>query len=433
MLRVAIATLGCRVNRSDGDVLVQRLSGALRVVAFEDIADIYLINSCTVTAVAERQSRQLVYQARRRNPEAHIYLVGCLAALPASEPAGSLPVDGRFPLSRTSDLVAEIHRVNRTGPRCVDEDAGIATATTPAPGCYGARRRPLLKVQDGCDSACTYCVVPRVRGPCRSRDPGWVRDRLVELGALGIPEIVLAGIHLGRYGQDLHPSLGLPELLANCRGLVPRLRLSSVEPLEVTPALTAQLDLPGLCAHLHVPVQSADDEILAAMNRPYTSALLADLFVGLRRRFPDMALGTDLICGFPGETEQAFERTFRFVQNMPLTYLHVFPYSPRPGTPAANLPGQVPAAEASRRSAALRRLGHEKRLAFAHRFLGRALPVVVEARPGEPLLSGVTDTYQRVFFPGDRDLDRRLIPVRVVELKRNGTLLGQVQSRVPPG
>jgi threonylcarbamoyladenosine tRNA methylthiotransferase MtaB len=416
-LRVAITTLGCKVNQADADALMRQLSELAVQVPFDGPADLYLINSCTVTATADRQSRQLVHRARRRSPAGRVVLTGCLAVV--GEGTQLLPdeVDAVFPPARHPELVAYA--------RQLATEPGRSEAR---PGPRTGRARPFLKLQDGCDHACTYCIVPRARGRSRSvLDPEQARAALGRLAAQGFGEVVLTGIHLGQYGQDLDPPLSLAGLLAALDGAgPPRIRLSSIEPRELEPALVEIVaGSPRFCPHLHVPIQSGDDGNLAAMNRPYRSAEIRDLLQQLRERMPDAALGTDLIAGFPGETEAQFEASLDLVQRAPLTHLHVFPYSPRPGTPAAALP-QLPAAVRRQRAARLRQAGQDRLRAFAAAQLGQTREVLVEELPlqgGERLLSGVTDNYVRVLLPGDEAWVGQLVRVRLEALLPGGVAL----------
>ena len=415
-LRVAITTLGCKVNRADADALWDLMADFAHEVPFSEPADLYIINSCTVTATADRQSRQMVHRARRRGVSAKVVLTGCMAA---RESPQALEVDGIFPFLRHGDLVEYARGLDRVGQEKLDDLNSAASTPSAKPslaaGVNGSRARPFLKIQDGCDAACTYCVVSVVRGPSRSISPEQVMLGLERLAVLGHGEVVLTGIHLGRYGADLDPPTTLAKVVERNLGLVPRLRLSSVEPLEVDDHLARLLcEVDALCPHLHVPIQSGDDSVLRAMDRPYNCAQVLDLLHQLRGRRDDMALGADLMTGFPGESAAQFDRTLRLVHDSPLTHLHVFPYSPRPGTVAAGLPHQVPGPEARARAAALRHAGEAKLAAFAASQVGRTRKILVERRsPGNGPLSGITDNYLRVTVEGGDGLLGRLVDVQL--------------------
>jgi len=421
-LRVAITILGCKVNRADADALLERLADFAVEVPFSERADLYIINSCTVTSTADRQSRQMVNRARRREPAARVVLTGCMAA---QESPFDLEVDRVFPFMRHADLVAYARSLAPQGRGAQPE----ARQQEPGP-LPGSRARPFLKIQDGCDASCTYCVVSQVRGPSRSIPLDQVASGLGRLAGQGFAEVVLTGIPLGRYGADLDPPTTLAVALEQNLGVVPRLRLSSVEPLEVDAHLARLLcEDDRICPHLHVPIQSGDDDLLRAMNRPYTSGRVRDLLRDMRRRRGDLALGADMMAGFPGETTAQFEATLRLVRDTPLTHLHVFPYSPRPGTVAADLPGQVPGPEARARAAALREAGEAKLAAFAAAQIGRSREVLVERTlPGGGPLSGISDNYLRVTLEGDDDLVGRLVRVRITEAD-GPELLGRLESR----
>jgi len=400
-----------------------------RLVAFEGPADLYIVNSCTVTATADRQSRQLINRSRRLNPRAKVVLTGCMAATLGPEQLSALGLDAAFALDLHPDLLAMARDLARSH---TGEEPRLP-ADTPAVDAPPRRDRPVLKIQDGCDCACTYCIVPLARGPGRSEDPEGLIRAVEALQARGHGEVVLTGIHLGSYGHDLVPATTLEALLARLpEPPGPRIRLSSIEPLEVTAGLVDLLcsagDGPELCSHLHIPIQSADEQILAAMGRPYTAAQASRLLQSLRERVPHMGLGADLMTGFPGEDEDAFQATLGFVERSPLTYLHVFPYSPRPGTAAASLASQVPRQEARRRAGVLRKLGALKKAAFARTQVGRTHSVVVEGRRRDDgPLQGLTGNYLTVTFEGPDTLRGERVAVRALEA-HDGLLSGQIQD-----
>jgi threonylcarbamoyladenosine tRNA methylthiotransferase MtaB len=383
-LRIALTTLGCKVNRADGDALVDRLGEVAVLVPFESEADIYIVNSCTVTAVADRQTRQLVYRARRRSPAARVLLTGCFPKVAPKAAAELAGVDRAFTLGEHDALARYIEELAR--------EAGRAIGPSPS----SPRGRPFLKVQDGCDRACSYCIVPRARGPSRSRPVAEVLAAIDVLAREGFSEVVLSGIHLGDYGRDLSPACDLATLVRQARGCGPRLRLSSIEPDEVSDALVEEILTGAVCPHLHLPIQSGDDGILAAMNRPYRIQRVWELLADLRARLPEAALGADLIVGFPGEDEVAFAHSLELVERSPLTHLHIFPFSVRPGTPAAALPGRVSPEVAKARAATLRTAGRAKLEVFAATQAGARREVVIEERDEAGLaVVGTTENYLR--------------------------------------
>jgi threonylcarbamoyladenosine tRNA methylthiotransferase MtaB len=390
--RVALTTLGCKVNRADTDELCAEIAPCAELVAFGEEVELSIVFSCAVTATAERQSRQLLFRARRANPRGVVLLAGCLAETLSPEAARSLSRAGVRLAGRSAllPLVRELLGGAASPP-------GLRSSSTPRPD--DPRERSLLKVQDGCDAACTYCIVPRARGKSRSAPVEEVLAKLEVLARRGSPEVVLTGIHLGLYGMDLRPSTTLSALVSACLGAGPRIRLSSLEPLEIDARIRELLfdARSGLCPHLHIPIQSGDDGVLAAMGRPYRALEVEELLHDLRRGRADLALGADLIVGFPGEEDAAFERTLALVERSPLTHLHVFPFSVREGTAAASLGRQVPGSVAKERAAVLRALGRRKLRAFAAAQLGTSREIVVEtlSRTGGRA-HGTTDNYLKV-------------------------------------
>jgi threonylcarbamoyladenosine tRNA methylthiotransferase MtaB len=378
-----IVTLGCKLNQAEGSALEARLRalGFARAAAAPDggappSADLVVLNTCTVTAAADREARQIARRLRRAHPRATLIATGCYAErAPEALGAGcgfDHVVGLRDQLERIPAIAAAV-----AGPAAGRTLGPLGATEACDPGADpGDRTRAFLKIQDGCDLRCSYCIIPSVRGPGRSVPPGEVLERIRALEAAGFREIVFTGVNTGDWGRDLDPPRGLADLLAaaSARPGPARLRLNSLEPRTVTPAVVDRLAGSGgrLAPHLQVPLQSGCDAVLRRMRRPYRVRDYARIVEGLRRALPDAALGADVIVGFPGETDAEFEATRAFVAASPLDYLHVFAYSPRPGTPAAALPGGVPPAVVRARSAALRALGAELSLRFRRAFVGRA-------------------------------------------------------------
>jgi threonylcarbamoyladenosine tRNA methylthiotransferase MtaB len=375
------------------------------------------------------QSRQVLRQLRRAHPQARVIVTGCYAQTSPEELQGLAAVD--LVVSQ-ADKAALPERLAAILGRAHASRPDAAPAAPQAAPHHGLRRtRPFLKVQDGCQSFCTYCIVPHARGPSRSLPVAAVLAELERLAGEGVAEVVLTGIHLGVYGADLTPPTDLLTLLQRigAEARVPRVRLSSLEPLELTDAM---LDLlaaaPRFCPHLHLPLQSGDNGVLTRMGRPYTRERFAGRVRAARHRLPEAALGTDVLVGFPGESEAAFEATFSLVEELPLTYLHVFPFSPRPGTPAAGFTPRVPERVVKERCRRLRELGARKKAAFQSAFLGRRLEVLVEHRrePATGLLAGLTANYLAVRLEGGDELGGRIVPVRLVALDGRGNLRGEI-------
>ncbi|WP_027717871.1 tRNA (N(6)-L-threonylcarbamoyladenosine(37)-C(2))-methylthiotransferase MtaB [Desulfovirgula thermocuniculi] len=427
--KVALATLGCKVNQYESSALATMFKErGYQVVDFDEVADIYIINTCTVTHLGDKKSRQLIRRAARRNPRALIVVTGCYAQVSPQEVSSIPGVDlvvGTADKHRLVELVEACLREKRKEPLVAVSDFSGEPAfqELPVPA-LPSRVRAFLKIQEGCNNYCAYCIIPYARGPLRSRDAEKVLAEAQKLVAEGYREIVLTGIHTGAYGQDRPGGPDLAELVervSRIPGLL-RLRLSSVEPLDVSEKLLAVMSSrPNVCRHLHIPLQSGDDEILARMRRRYDTAWFRRLVARVRETLPGVAITTDVMVGFPGETEEHFRHTYNFVREMRFSRLHVFKFSPRPGTPAAAFPAQVGAAVKEERSRRMIALGEELARAFAAGHLGMALTVLVEEKVAKgsngDLYTGLTDNYLRVTFPADgEDLVGHLVVVKIKEV-----------------
>ena len=404
--RVQIVTLGCKVNAYDGAAIADRLRAAgCEVVRAGAPADVVVVNSCTVTDAADVESRRIARRARRENPAARVILTGCYAQTKPEEAAAVEAVDRVIGLNRLDALVAAVTSPVATERIVVGNARREHSVTTFGARSFDGHTRAFLKVQEGCDLFCAFCIIPLARGASRSVPPAEVLAEVRRLAAAGFEEIVLSGVHLGGYGHDLTPPVDLASLVAAIaeQGLVPRLRLSSIDPHEVSEALLRLLARePAICPHLHVPLQAGDDGVLRRMRRRYDTALARERLQMMREVVPEAAIGTDLIAGFPGEDEAAFERTLAFVEESPLTYLHVFPYSVRSGTTAAKLDGRNPPGTIAARVRRLRAVGERRRAAFAHRFDGTEAEVLVEVArdPRTGALRGYTRNYLRALLTG---------------------------------
>ncbi len=374
--RFIVASLGCKVNQAEAAWLEAALRGqGLEPAGERGRAEVAVLFTCSVTGPAARQSRQMARRLAAAHPGARVVVTGCdLQAQPEAYRHKGFIRLGRRELARAPGLLARGALPSPPGPPA----AGEFCPGLEFPG--PRRTRGLLKVQDGCDAGCAYCIVPRTRGPSRSLEPERAQRLWRKLGQAGAREVVLTGIHLGRYGRDRKdgPDLaGLLELLLAAHP-GPRLRLSSLEASEIGPGLLELLAREDrLCPHLHLPLQSGCDRVLRAMGRPYRARDYAAVVKELAGRLPGLCLGADVLVGLPGEDQKAFAQTLDLVESLPLSYLHVFPYSPRPGTPAAEM--ERPRAQVVKeRAARLRRLGREKKRAFLQEQVGRTLEVVVE-------------------------------------------------------
>jgi threonylcarbamoyladenosine tRNA methylthiotransferase MtaB len=430
--RVAIQTLGCKVNAYDTATIADRLRAAgCELVGADAAADVVVVNSCTVTDAADAESRRLARRARRSNPAARVVVTGCWAQ---TRPADVAAVDAVDHVVGIGRLDALVDAVLGTGtPRIVVGDSRRERAVST----FGARTfaghtRAFLKVQEGCDLFCTFCIVPMARGKSRSLAPRTVLAELDALAAAGFEEVVLTGVHLGGYGSDLDPRVDLAWLLEAIaeHAPVPRIRLSSIDPHEVTePLLRLMAASPVLCPHLHVPLQAADDGVLGRMRRRYDTAVARERLAMIRELLPDAAIGTDLIAGFPGEDDAAFERTVAFLESSPLTYFHVFPYSVRSGTTAAKLDGAVPPATIAARARRLRALGDRCRADFARRFDGTRAEVLVEVtrEAATGALRGYTRNYLRARLEGPDAWRGRRVTARLA-VGRGGRVDAQAEA-----
>ncbi|HEY1372937.1 MAG TPA: tRNA (N(6)-L-threonylcarbamoyladenosine(37)-C(2))-methylthiotransferase MtaB [Candidatus Binatia bacterium] len=424
-MRIAITTLGCKINQYDSAVIQSRLEGRHAIVPFEDEADFYIVNACTVTDRADWEARQLVRRAKRRSPAARVLITGCYAQVSPAEVARVADVDYVVGLNRMDDLVRCIEQdgTEKISVADVRRERGVPVLGARAlPG----HTRAFLKIQEGCDYSCTYCIIPTARGLSRSVAPETIIGEIAALGERGYKEIVLTGIHLGGYGRDLTPRLDLTALVETIleKSPVRRLRLSSLDPREVPERLlnlVAASDV--LCPHLHICAQAGDDRILKAMRRNYDTAYYRDIVVRARELLPDAALGSDIIVGFPGESEADFEREMEYFDALPLTYFHVFPYSVRSGTPAAALGGHVPPAVKKARAKKLRELGARKKKSFARGFVGRRLQVLLESRARNGALTGYSRNYLTVAANAGQVNDEVEV---AVERFDNGALAGTI-------
>ncbi len=449
MIRVAFSTFGCKVNQFD-TALMTELAGKgpeVRVVAFEDAADVYVVNSCTVTERSDQQVREVIRRAIRGNPAARVIVTGCYAQRAPAEVAAIPGVSLVLGTDRKKDLPLFLKPVEPKASNTIAPKASSMVepkaSNLLAPGhprvevgpidrrpieqpivrTFPGRTRAFVKIQEGCDDACTFCIIPRTRGPERSLP---VDRLLAQVRALEEEhgEVVFTGVQLGRYGCDLDPPTSLADLLRlllrETAGI--RFRLSSIDPRHLSDRL---LDLiaaePRLCPSLHIPLQSGSEKILARMDRGYTAGWYGDLILKTVTRIPGIALATDVMVGFPGEGDGEFEETHRLLSELPLASLHVFPFSIRPGTLAATMTEQVPEPAKRERVGVLRRVGQEKGWAFRRSLVGQTLSVLVEAHhdPSDPP-QGLSENYVRVTIVEPK-----------ASHKRAGTATGPGRNRSP--
>lgn len=430
MKTVSIATIGCKVNQFESEALMTDLEErGYRLVPFGYGADITIINTCTVTHRADYDSRQMVRRALRNRPDSLIIVTGCYSQVAPeafSEMEGIRYLLGNREKWQIPDLLPLMEKETLPSIQVGDIKSERIFSEPPV---YNFRHhtRAFLKIQDGCNEQCSYCIVPFARGPSRSLLPEKVIERLRGLKGKGFKEVVLTGIHIGSYGSDLKSPFSLTELLRRIEAedTPQRIRLSSIEPLDFSPELISILSgSKRICPHLHIPIQSGDDEILKRMNRRYDRSFLNDLVLDLHRSIPEVSIGSDVIVGFPGETEERFEKTYQLVESLPLSYLHVFPFSKRKGTVAAQLDQQIDPSEIQQRAERMRELGRRKRRSFYNRFLHQTLSVLVEDRreKGSGKWRGLSRNYIPVYLLNgvDLNLSNQEKNVRVTESNDQG-------------
>ncbi|UCD31348.1 MAG: tRNA (N(6)-L-threonylcarbamoyladenosine(37)-C(2))-methylthiotransferase MtaB [Desulfobacterales bacterium] len=429
-----ITTLGCKVNQYESEAIAQQLSSdGYRQVRQKQTTDLCIINTCTVTQKAAMQSRQAIRKAMRANPGARIIVTGCYAQTETDAIKKIKGVDhiiGHADKHNIPDIIPLSDENTQHPVTVINRDIFLEhDFKAPSTTVLGNRTRPILKIQDGCDSRCTYCIVPLARGQSRSMPVASVLQHIQQLKQAGYHEVVLSGVHLGAYGTDLPNGIDLYSLLNRIheQNGMDRVRLSSIEPLELTDdIITLVAESSMFCHHFHIPLQSGDDDVLKKMNRPYTRALFQDLIIKINKHLPDAAIGVDTLIGFPGETENAFANTYALLENLPVTYLHVFPFSARGGTPASMFPGKVPATVIKTRCQIMRQLGDVKKRAFYQKFIGQKLNVLMEDKRDKSTgcLKGITANYIPVHVPWDEKIKNTLVQVSIDTLDSNNTVFG---------
>ena len=403
MKRVAVATLGCKTNQFESAAMIEQFESAgYAVVPFTQPADIYVVNSCTVTARTDAETRRLIRRARRLNPDARVVATGCYAQVAPGELEKMPELDSVLGNQEKQDIIGMVER----GESRVSDISGEVTVGPLKLESFAEHTRAFLQVQNGCNSFCAYCIVPYARGRSRSVPLDAVLQGVRNLAANGYKEVVLTGIHLGAYGLDLTPPESLTGLvrLIDAEGLVPRLRIGSLEPNELTDellALTARSEI--VCPHLHLPLQSGSDTVLLRMGRHYTASFFRELMARISAALPQAFIGADVIAGFPGESDAEFDETLKLIEDLPFSDLHVFPYSSRPGTKAAKMSGQVPGNVINKRAALLRGSAAGKKEGFLKRQVGRKLQVLVQGYDETSgVCNGISRNYVIVKFPGHK-------------------------------
>lgn len=399
MKKISFYTLGCKLNQAETAVLAEQFSAqGYQIVPFGQQVDLCVINTCTVTAKTDYRCRQMIRKAMKISPDAKIVVVGCYAQLNPEKIEKMAEVDYIFGSDAKFDLLEKLNSQNvSVEPFVLLSDN--KSFRNPLPGNFWNHTRAFLKIQDGCDSFCSYCTVPSARGKSRSDSLEHIVATANKLIERGHKEIVLTGVHIGKYGNDLQPRLELLDVLKSLEkiGELQRIRLSSLEPLEIKlPLIEWIVNSKKICSHFHIPLQSGDDGILKLMNRNYTTGQYNQVIEQVKTLLPECGLGADVIVGFPGETDEQFLNSLEFVKAQPFSYLHVFSYSKRPGTRAAQFKNAVNPAVIKQRSERLREIGRHKKADFYQSLIGKKLRVLWEEKLSDQMMVGWSDNYVRV-------------------------------------
>ena len=434
MAKIAFYTLGCKVNQADTASMENLfLRSGHQLVSFDGEADVYIINTCVVTNTGQRKSRQTIHRAIRKNPNALIVVTGCYPQTAAEEVKAIAGVDmiiGNQDRAQIVQLVEErlAHRQTDTLDAVHKLTASTAFEEMAA-GDITDKTRAFLKIQEGCNQFCTYCIIPYARGPLRSRSLESIRTETQRLISAGFKEIVLIGIHLGCYGKENSDGPTLYDAVKTVLDVsgVQRLRLGSLESVEVEPRLlTLMQEDARFCRHLHLPLQSGCDKTLQAMHRPYTTVKFKTLLADIKTMVPDIAITTDVIVGFPGETEADFETTCKFAESCGFSKMHIFPFSARKGTPAEKFAGAVTEAVKKERADILGKIDETMHNTFMQAMVGQTAEILFEQPAGEDYFEGLTGNYQRVFVKsGGRNLGGEILPVKITAFDGE-KLLGEI-------
>lgn len=440
---VAFYTLGCKLNYSETSAISRQFADAgYAEVKFKDGADIYVINTCSVTEFADRKCRNVVRRAMRANPQAKVVVVGCYAQLKPEEIANIDGVDLVLGAAEKFSILDFIEAVNLQSSKGLVKAGEVKRANEFVHSfSFGDRTRSFLKVQDGCNYKCTFCTIPLARGASRSSTVDMVVNDAKAIAQMGTREVVLTGVNIGDFGNGTEVIEGtkpkkealfidLIRELDKVEG-IERFRISSIEPNLCTDEIIDFVaNSQRFAPHFHMPLQSGNNKQLREMKRRYKRELYAERVDHIRQVMPHCCIGVDLIVGFPGETEEDFLETYRFVQELDISYLHVFTYSQRDNTPAATMPDQVPLQERRRRNEMLNILSDKKRLLFYERHLGQTRPVLLEHSKEEGMLSGFTDNYVKINVPLEDSWINHVVPMALGSIALDGTVTASIKEGV---
>lgn len=424
-MKVALYTLGCRVNSYESEAMAEQfIKEGYEVVDFGEFADVYVINTCTVTNMGDKKSRQMIGRARRLNPDAIIAVVGCYSQIASDEVASIEGVDVVLGSRNKGEVVYWVNRTREEKKQVIEvkdvlrnkkfEELSINE--------YQDKTRAFLKIQDGCNKFCTYCLIPFARGAVCSKDPHQILKEVKELSANGFKEIILSGVHTASYGVDIQGDWNLVRILEEIDKIdgIERIRIGSIDPTFFTEGVIERIcTLKKLCPHFHLSLQSGCDGTLKRMNRKYTAADYKEVCDNLRKYMKDVSITTDVIVGFPGESEMEFNETYKFLKDIKLSKMHIFKYSKRAGTKAASMPFQVDGNLKEERSKALIALNLENEREFMNKFVGRTMSVLYEEKVSkdEDAYVGYTENYIKVITKSNVELNGKIIPTKVVSIE----------------
>lgn len=425
---VSFATLGCKTNHFETAAMQQSLSQAgYKVLRFDQGADLVIVNTCTVTQATDAQSRNLIRKARRLNPFCRVVVTGCYAQV---NPEMSLTLPGVSLVVGNDEkqkLLHYLHQETENSQIAVSEKPHESTVCLQPLTSFSGRSRAFVQIQNGCDAFCSYCIIPYARGSSRSASPPVILRQVNTLVEAGFKEVVLTGIHIGNYGRDLMPDSTLAQLIKRIESETDlyRLRLGSIEPNEFSEDLLQTISSSKIvCPHFHIPLQAGDDDVLHRMGRGYTASFFKELIRTLSKKVLNPYICVDVIAGFPGETDLEFQNTYDFIAELPITDLHVFPFSKRPGTPAAKMACQIPDSRKKIRAKKLRELAARKHADYAKSHIGKNLEIIVESNKKEGIFKGVSRNYLDVRFSSGTPLSGQCTMVSITGWK-DGMLFGK--------
>ena len=423
MKKVAFYTLGCKVNQYETEAMLELFEKeGYEKAETEDYADVYVINTCTVTHMSDRKSRQYIRRMKKKNPDAIIAVVGCYSQV---SPEEILSIDEVNLVMGTNDrkkIVEEVKKIDASRKvSTVDDIMKVKAFEEIEINKTNGKTRAFLKIQDGCDRYCSYCIIPYARGRVRSRDLESIVKEVENLAANGYKEVVLTGIHVASYGKDIKETdIKLLDVIKQINDIegIERIRLSSVEPILFTDEFVEAVSaMDKVCPHYHLSLQSGCDETLKRMKRRYTTEEYKTIVDRLRAAIPNVSITTDVIVGFPGETNEEFDKTYEFLKDIELTHMHVFKYSPRKGTPAATMENQVDPSTKHDRSEKLLQLNEENFNKFGQKMLDKEFNVLFEQKVGDNKYEGLTENYVKVIVESDNDISEQILKVKIKDVK----------------